>query len=207
MNPKKNPHFLFVKRPVGSNDAETEARGSPSTKCKRPKFSKESKFKEITRLCLYQTQSSNKLLDCQAADTESPVPALLQPRTKQTLIQHIAREFLTDGRQRLDLDTFTKLLVLLNSIVEGDATDAEIGFDKNLAILGEIYNLIKNDFNLCNKFSSFLTSETALHFGLFTQYCQYEKCYEFLQKLEVNFLRINGKFFFYCVHLIGLVVK
>lgn len=96
---------------------------------------------------------------------------------------------MTDGRQRLDLDTFTKLLMLLKSIiVDDDAAAAEIGFDKNLKVLGDIYRLIENDFNLCNKFSSFLTSETALHFGLFTQYCQYEKCYEFLQKLEVNIL-------------------
>lgn len=98
---------------------------------------------------------------------------------------------MTDGRQRLDLDTFTKLLMLLKSIIADDdaaAAAAEIGFDKNLKVLGDIYRLIENDFNLCNKFSSFLTSETALHFGLFTQYCQYEKCYEFLQKLEVNTL-------------------
>jgi len=30
-----------------------------------------------------------------------------------------------------------------------------------------------------------LTSETALHFDLFTQYSQYKKCFEFLQKLEI----------------------
>lgn len=58
-------------------------------------------------------------------------------------------------------------------------------FKDNLDQLDLIYQIIRNDFNLCNKFSAFLTSEYAVHFDLFMQSMQYEKTYNLLQKLEI----------------------
>lgn len=164
--------------------SNTSSNKSLTNNSKR-KLTKESKFKEITRLCLYQTQAGNNSAQrLPTLSSTSTTQAFSQTRCRQNLMQFIAKEFLTDSRQRLDFNTFKRLLELFSQRNLKDSND-ETSFEENIKELNEIYQLIKSDFNLCNKFSAFLTSETALHFGIFTQYCQYEKCFEFLQKLEI----------------------
>lgn len=92
-----------------------------------------------------------------------------------------------DCKQRLDLNTFKILLELLAKYKKDNnlETSSSCLFSSNLDQLDEIYQIIKNDFNLCNKFSAFLTSEYAVHFNLFMQSTQYEKTYNLLQKLDL----------------------
>lgn len=98
----------------------------------------------------------------------------------------LSKEFLVDCKQRLGLNTFKMLLGLIANCKQiNDAKSSSLNFTDNLVLLEEIHNLIKNDLNLCNKFSAFLTVEYAIHFNLFMQSAQYEKTYNFLQKLEV----------------------
>lgn len=166
----KNAHL--VKTTPLDTDSESKLSNNKSSLNKKRKFTKESKFKEATRLCLYQTKfpnDPNQIGEIQKSNLDC----------KRNLVKFLAKDFLTDCRQRLDIDSFKKLLILLKIYLD------EAECKSNLSALEEIYQLIKQDLNLCNKFSAFLTNETSLYFGLFTQFTQYEKCYNFLQKLEV----------------------
>ena len=155
---------------------------------------KESKFKEITRYCLYQTNqtvdNSGYKVDTASDNLIKHNLAINQNKSRKNCIRFVARDFLTDCRQRLDLNSFKQLLNFLKDLSDStnqqlDPADSNISLNDNLNILDHIYEAIKHDFILCNKFSAFLTSEMALHYNLFTQSSQYEKCIEFLQKLEV----------------------
>ena len=66
--------------------------------------------------------------------------------------------------------------------------NAEKSSEENLKITNDIYQIIKKDSILANKFSMFLTNEISLNYDLFTQSNHYEKCIEFLRKIEVSFL-------------------
>ncbi|CAF0880957.1 unnamed protein product [Brachionus calyciflorus] len=104
-------------------------------------------------------------------------------KNKQNVLINLAREFFLDCKQRLDTKSFHILLTYLSDYDLKKVTyqnDEEL---KNL--ICKIYDLIKLDRNLCNKFSAFLISETALQFNLITEAIQHEKTYEFFQKLEL----------------------
>ena len=159
------------------------------------KISKESKFKEITRYCLYQTNQTvdngGYKVDTAPDNLTKHNLAINQNKSRKNCIRFVARDFLTDCRQRLDLNSFKQLLNFLKDLSDPasqqlDPVCLHIGLNDNLNVLDHIYEAIKHDFILCNKFSAFLTSEMALHYNLFTQSSQYEKCIEFLQKLEVS---------------------
>lgn len=177
----------YIIKATNSHDTDSESRlsNNKSSLNKKRKFTKESKFKETTRLCLFQTSFSNDPYSTTAENQNSYLDS------KKSLVKFLAKDFLTDCRQRLDIDSFKKLLILLKTHLDSHNVQGE--FKENFTALEEIYQLIKADLNLCNKFSAFLTSKTALYFGLFTQFNQYEKCYDFLQKLEVNLSLFNFK--------------
>ena len=72
--------------------------------------------------------------------------------------------------------------LLLNKLNEYTRQDLK---DNQKSILNYIYDLIKTDRNLCNKFSAFLTCESSLSYDLLMQTIQYEKCFQFFNKLEL----------------------
>ena len=74
--------------------------------------------------------------------------------------------------------------LLLNKLNEHVMTNQEQALNQK-SLLNFIYDLIKEDRNLCNKFSAFLTSESSLSYDLQMQAIQYEKCFEFFNKLEL----------------------
>jgi len=61
----------------------------------------------------------------------------------------LSKEFLIDCRQRLDLNTFKKLLEFLNDCKQNDQISKLNSFEENLKLLEQIHSLIKNDLNLC----------------------------------------------------------
>ena len=203
--------------PCRSNAKQLSAQ---SKKCE-----KEKKFKEITRLCLnHSTHSAHQITNPSLLEQETSGQAQGSSTASQTigpasinsnsdascqsseirqLVKHLAREFLVDCRQRLDNDSFTKLLNILCSVVKKESLpctnidsaalpsdhmeiDVELQPSEEETTLVDIYKLIRRDKNLLNKFSAFLTCEQALHFDLFPQTCQYEKCYDFFHKIEVT---------------------
>jgi hypothetical protein len=88
--------------------------------------------------------------------------------------------FSLDCRQRLEANSFRLLLNKLNEHMQNPDLS-----ENQKSILDYIYELIKADKNLCNKFSAFLTSEYSLIYDLQMQTIQYEKCFEFFNKLEL----------------------
>lgn len=80
----------------------------------------------------------------------------------------------------MEANNFRLLLQKLN-----EHTHDEKQIENQKSILDYIYDLIKADKNLCNKFSAFLTSEYSLMYDLQMQTIQYEKCFEFFTKLEL----------------------
>jgi hypothetical protein len=152
---------------------------------------KEKKFKELTRLCINdhsefednnQTDNTNSIsLNINQCLTSSSNIQL--KNNKQNLINFLARDFFLDCKQRLDLNSFRSLLGILGDF-KGQSNNSEQP-DNQKQLLNSIYDLIKNDKNLCNKFSAFLTCENALGYNLLEQSIQYEKCYEFFHKLDL----------------------
>ncbi|RMZ93078.1 hypothetical protein BpHYR1_011481, partial [Brachionus plicatilis] len=99
------------------------------------------------------------------------------------ILSNLALEFILDCKQRLDSENFFTLLSLLNKDSIGYRADLN---SKDLKIfLYQIFDLIKTDSILCQKFSSFLTNEYAMEFNLVLEANQYEKTLDFLQKLEL----------------------
>jgi hypothetical protein len=104
--------------------------------------------------------------------------------SRQNLITFLAKEFFLDCKQRLDLNSYKQLLNLLNDYQSTEkSNDHEVNEQKDL--IHSIFFLIKDDMSLLAKFSAFLTGENALHYDLFEQSIQYEKCYDFFQKLDM----------------------
>jgi hypothetical protein len=131
-----------------------------------------------------QLQQQNSTTGCCETMTttimESSTDLLINGTETRFLFAHLAREFFLDCRQRLDNDTFVRLL---NTIIRTQSSSADA--DCCSSFLDDIYKLIKHDQNLLNKFSAFLTCEKALYYDLLTQACQYEKCFDFFHKLEL----------------------
>lgn len=99
-------------------------------------------------------------------------------------IAYLAKEFFLDCKQRLDSSTFKNLLNLLNSHKLNNTNDNFEWTAENFELLQKVFDLIKEDKALSYKFSAFLTKEYAFKFGLFDQTLQYEKSFNFLNKLE-----------------------
>jgi hypothetical protein len=111
------------------------------------------------------------------------------------LLRHLANEFFLDCRQRLDSESFKKLLFCLTefNISRNSSSNEKINLtdtksfiqSEEFSILDKIYQIIKSDENLCKKFSAFLVDEYSSYFNLLMQTCQYEKCFDFFHKLQV----------------------
>jgi hypothetical protein len=149
---------------------------------------KEKKFKELTRLCIndHSEFEDNNQIDNSNVNINNCLnnsSTIQLKNNKQNLIIYLARDFFLDCKQRLDLNSFKSLLTILDEFKsENNASEQP---DNQKQLLSSIYELIKNDKNLCNKFSAFLTCENALGYSLLEQSIQYEKCYEFFHKLDL----------------------
>jgi hypothetical protein len=131
---------------------------------------KEKKMQEITRLYLDHKDQQKK----------API------KRKQSLVlNHLAKEFLLDCRQRMEANSFRVLLKkLADHELSSQLKEPTETCEATSHILNYIYELIKLDRNLCNKFSAFLTEESSLKYDLLNSTIQYEKCFEFFSKLE-----------------------
>ena len=102
-------------------------------------------------------------------------------------LSHMAKDLLLDCRQRLEFSTFRALLTHLSTFAASApaSTQCETDHSNNELFLQVTYAFIKSDQVLCNKISGFMTAENALfRHNQFQQASQYQKCYEFMGKLE-----------------------
>jgi hypothetical protein len=99
---------------------------------------KEKKFKELTRICL-NSNNQNRAMSNSEPASELPTEnnsneelnsnlcteicaELDQLRSKKSLVQHLAREFFLDCKQRLDTNTFKVMLTRLNEFKQASGT-------------------------------------------------------------------------------------
>lgn len=173
--PQANPDF-------SENQQLSHQNEKPSSPLLNKKCLKEKKFKVITRLCLNHPNQAHCYEQFMLTDQIDQEDQLNQFKNRQSLLSFIAKDFFLDCKQRLDANSFKSLLLNLNDY----KTKSNLAENENQKIqLNNIYNLIKKDKNLCNKFSAFLTIENALDYNLVMETCQYEKCFEFFHKLEL----------------------
>ena len=154
---------------------------------------KDKKFKEITRLCINDHSEFEDNNAIGESNINTNINQCLSSNSnqlknnKQNLTNYLAKDFFLDCKQRLDLNSFKSLLAILNEYKSQTKNNHEQieSQQQQKQLLNSIYNLIKTDRNICNKFSAFLTCENALTFDLLEQSIHYEKCYEFLHKLDL----------------------
>lgn len=105
-------------------------------------------------------------------------------KNREKILSNLALEFILDCKQRLDSENFSYLLSILD---KHDSNEIKNQLDSKdmKKILYKIFNLIKKDTNLCQKFSVFLIDEFAMEFNLVLEANQYEKTLEIFQKLEL----------------------
>lgn len=188
-NTEINPTIsnIFISSPAATTTtALSSSPRSTNTNTLIKKCTKDKKINEITRLCLNQPNETKSLkIDPSSSKTASDqeeTGGLNSTRSKQNIFNFLAKEFFLDCRQRLEANSFKLLLQKLNEHKQNSNLNEP---DTQKQCLNSIYELIKADKILCNKFSVFLTSENSLIYDLFMQTSQYEKCYELLSKLEL----------------------
>jgi hypothetical protein len=177
---------LITSVPVIDSIATSATTASSLTLSQIKKSFKEKRFKEFTRICLNQqnqshhefNNGSSKQNEQNDFNTDGSISEYKNDNNnnRKNLFSHLAKDFLLDCKQRLDFNSYKILLNHLNDYNKEDQNDE---------ILDHIFELIKKDKNLCTKFSAFLTSENSIKYDLFIQTQQYEKTYEFLNKLEL----------------------
>jgi hypothetical protein len=156
---------------------------------------KDKKFKEITRLCLTSNTNQASCINLGTDKTDSQEDgtneaAFTKSKSQENVIKFLAKEFLSDCKQRLDSDSFRRILKLLKEFESNEfKNEIEIEnkdqIDSTSITLSSIYEIIKTDSNLLNKFSAFITPENSLKYDLHMQTLQYEKCIALLNKLEL----------------------
>lgn len=173
--------ILFTQQNTTTNTTNQPA--STSNKIKQQqtllkKCEKDKKFKEtLFYLNHFIVDASASSASAAAASASPQINDDDAAAAARNLIKHLAKEFLVDCRQRLSNESFVKLLVNLNDFKASNRSDDQ-------RLIDDIHALIKHDPRLLNKFAGFLTCERAVHYDLFMQASQYEKCYDFFHKLE-----------------------
>ena len=105
-------------------------------------------------------------------------------KNREKILSNLALEFILDCKQRLDSENFCALLTILDKYNSFE-TKSQLDSKEMRSILYKIFELIKKDNNLSQKFSVFLIDEYAMEFNLVLEANQYEKTLEFFQKLEL----------------------
>ena len=179
---------LITSVPVSDSSTSTAVNVPTQTLAQIKKSFKEKRFKEFTRICLNQenqshhefNNSSKKQNEQNDLNTDgSIIENKSDFNNRKNIVSHLAKEFLLDCKQRLDLNSYK---ILLNHLNEYNNKKGQCNTNE---ILDNIFELIKKDKNLCTKFSGFLTCENSMKYDLFMQTQQYEKSLEFLNKLEL----------------------
>jgi hypothetical protein len=146
-------------------------------------------IKDTTTTLSSQTSKRAHQTSCQLQAEYNNRPKRIGYESKESLIRHLAKEFFLDCKQRMDSVSYRKMLNILAANTANEVVMPFFSSKRDTRsqkiLLNSIYELIKADKTLCNKFAAFLCVENALRFNLFNQTIQYEKCYEFLNKLEL----------------------